>query len=107
MCRRLYSQALCRTILVHSMLGILLLAGTAGCGSCEDALDGGSKTLSWAAVPDPSVLGYKKYWGTSSHNYESHVDVGANTSYTIDWSSAGDILLCSECVQWRGREFVV
>ena len=83
MCRRLYSQALCRTILVHSMLGIFLLAGTAGCGSGEDALDGGSKTLSWAAVPDPSALGYKAYWGTSSHNYESHVDVGANTSYTI------------------------
>jgi len=42
-----------------------------------------AKTLSWAAVADPSVLGYKAYWGTSPHNYESHVDVGANTSYTI------------------------
>ena len=64
------------------MLGIFLVARTAGCGSGDDAPDG-SKTLSWAAVPDPSVLGYKAYWGTSSHNYESHVDVGANTSYTI------------------------
>lgn len=83
--RRLYSQALCRTILVYSMLG--MVAGTAGCGSGDDAPSGdtagGSKNLSWTAVSDPSVLGYKAYWGTSSHNYESHVDVGANTSYTI------------------------
>lgn len=63
------------------MLGIFLAAGTAGCGSGGD--DGGSKTLSWVAVPDPSVLGYKAHWGTSSYNYESHADVGANTSYTI------------------------
>ena len=65
MYRRLYSQALCRTILIRLMLGILLVAGTAGCGSGEDAPSGdtagGSKTLSWAAVADPSVLGYKAY----------------------------------------------
>lgn len=81
--RRLYSQALWRTIL----LGILLVAGTARCGSGGDAPSGdtagGSKMLSWAAVSDPSVLGYKAYWGTSSQNYESHTDVGVNTSYTI------------------------
>ena len=81
--RRLYFQALCRTIL----WGILLVAGTARCGSGGDAPSGdtagGSKVLSWATVPDPSVLGYKAYWGTSSHNYASHADVGRNTSYTI------------------------
>ena len=67
--------------MVLSILGIFLVAGTTGCGSDEDM--GGSKTLSWTAVPDPSVLGYKAYWGTSSRNYESNIDVGANTSHTI------------------------
>jgi fibronectin type III domain protein len=67
--------------LIRSILGILLVAGTVGCGSGGD--EGGTKTLSWTAVPDPSVLGYKAYWGTSSHHYESNTDVGANTSYTI------------------------
>ena len=42
-----------------------------------------SRTLTWDAVPDSSVLGYKAYWGTSSHHYNSHVDVGANLSYTV------------------------
>ena len=85
--RRVYSRILCRTILFHSMLGIFLVTGTAGCGSGDDAPSGdtagGSKNLSWTAVSDPSVLGYKVYWGTSSNTYESQVDVGANTSYII------------------------
>ena len=61
----------------------------AGCGSGENttaadtAAEGGSKTLSWDAVPDSSVWGYKAYWGTSSQRYNTHVDVGANTSYTV------------------------
>ena len=71
--------------MVHPILGISLVASGAGWGSGGDtpADDTGSKTLSWAAVPDPTVLGYKAYWGTSSLNYESHVDVGANTSHTV------------------------
>jgi fibronectin type III domain protein len=42
-----------------------------------------SRTLSWDAVPDSSVLGYKVYWGTSSHHYDTHVVAGGNTSYTV------------------------
>ena len=80
--RRLYFQGLCRTLVVRSILVIFLVAGTVGCGSGDD-MPTGMKTLSWTAVPDPSVLGYKAYWGTSSHNYQSQADVGANESYTV------------------------
>lgn len=69
--------------MVPSILIIFLVASGAGCGSGGDTPDTGSKTLSWTAVPDPTVVGYKAYWGTSSLNYESHLDVGANTSHTI------------------------
>ena len=44
---------------------------------------GASKTLSWTAVPESSILGYKLYWGTMSQAYDSHVDVGPNVSYTL------------------------
>ena len=47
------------------------------------APEGATKTVSWTAVPDPSVLGYKIFWGTSSHQYESRADVGPNTSYAV------------------------
>src|SRR5262245_28290247 len=71
-----------------------LVAGTAGCG--DTSAEGRSKTLSWTAVPDPSVLGCKAYWGTSSRNYESNIDVGANTTRCDRSSTWNDILLRSE-----------
>lgn len=45
-------------------------------------LDAGPVEMKEEPRPN-SVLGYKAYWGTSSHHYESNTDVGANTSYTI------------------------
>jgi hypothetical protein len=76
-------QPLFTILIVRSILGIVLVAGIVGCGSSDDAADTGTKTLSWTAVPDPSVLGYKAYWGTSTRHYESNADAGANTSYTV------------------------
>ncbi len=38
--------------------------------------------VSWNANAEP-VDGYKVYWGTSSGNYTSWIDVGKTTSYTI------------------------
>jgi fibronectin type III domain protein len=58
------------------------------CGS-DDAPAGASKTLSWTAVPEPSVVGYKLYYGTSSGQYDSQVDVGPDVSYTVNGLTPG------------------
>ena len=78
-------------LLLHLFLGFYL--GLASCGS-DDAMPvpsgtaGASKTVSWTAVSEP-VLGYKLYWGTRSHEYDSHVDVGAEVSYTVNGLQSG------------------
>jgi hypothetical protein len=73
------------------ILGIYL--GLAGCGSDENFQGGepagATRTLSWTAVPEPSVLGYKVYWGTISHQYDSHADVGSAVSYTLSGLTPG------------------
>jgi hypothetical protein len=76
-----------------SVLGFYL--GLASCGSDEgmsapSRASGASKTVSWSAVPEP-VLGYKLYWGTRSHEYDSHVDVGPDVSYTVSGLQSGNI----------------
>ena len=74
------------------VLGLCL--ALVGCGS-DDAMPTGaeaagvSKTLSWSPVPDPSVQGYKLYWGTMSRQYDSQVDVGPNASYTLNGLQSG------------------
>ncbi len=40
-------------------------------------------TLSWNPNSEPSIVGYKIYYGTSSGNYSAIIDVGNRTSYTI------------------------
>ena len=75
------------------VLSLGLYLGLSACGSGDDASTGAgasaSKSLSWTAVPDPSVLGYKVYWGTESRNYESNADAGSNASYTVNGLNAG------------------
>ena len=74
----------CVCLLLFPFLGVL---GCGGEGGSEDvsiiAPRGATATLSWDAMPGSTVLGYKIYWGTSSHNYHLSQDVGPNTSYTI------------------------
>jgi hypothetical protein len=78
-------------LLCRWILGIYL--ALAGCGSDEKISGaepaGATKTLSWTAVPDSSVLGYKVYWGTTSHQYDSHADVGSAVSYTLSGLKPG------------------
>ena len=45
--------------------------------------------LSWVENSVSDVAGYKAYYGTSSRNYQSHVDAGTFTSVEIDGLSAG------------------
>lgn len=73
-------------------LGLYLALAACG-GSSNDAgtgTAGASKTLSWTAVPDSSVLGYKVYWGTESHHYDSNADAGPNPNYTVNGLRAGE-----------------
>jgi hypothetical protein len=40
-------------------------------------------TLQWNSTGDPSVLGYRVYFGTSSHAYQQAIDAGLNTAYSF------------------------
>jgi fibronectin type III domain protein len=71
--------------MVVMSLGVCL--GLTACGSDDDA--GAIKTLSWTAVADSSVLGYKVYWGTESRSYEGNADAGPNPTYTVKGLTPG------------------
>ena len=43
----------------------------------------GQLILSWNANTEPGVTGYKVYYGSSSRNYTTSIDVGNNTTYTL------------------------
>ena len=45
--------------------------------------------LQWDPNPEPELVGYKIYWGTSSGNYTSSIDVGNTTNYTIEGLDEG------------------
>ena len=48
-----------------------------------------SATLGWSPSSDPSVAGYKLYYGAASHNYTGYVDADASTTATVSNLSAG------------------
>jgi hypothetical protein len=56
--------------------------------TCESAM-AASVTLDWNASTSPSVAGYNVYFGTTSGNYTSKVDVGSATSITVSNLTAG------------------
>ena len=45
--------------------------------------------LIWDPNSEPDLAGYKIYYGTSSNNYNSVVDVGNHTTYTLSGLQAG------------------
>ncbi len=49
-----------------------------------------SVTLGWEPSLDSSVVGYKIYYGTTSHNYTNLVAVGNSTSATITGLISGE-----------------
>src|ERR1700750_3075795 len=51
---------------------------------CIPAQGDQSVSLAWNASPDTNVVGYVLYYGTSSGNYTNRIDMGTNTTATID-----------------------
>ena len=96
-------RSLCMSVLAL-VLGVCL--ALPGCGSDDNPSTGtgASKTLSWTAVPDPSVVGYKLYWGTMSHQYESNADVGPTPSYTVTGLQAGKVYFFAVSAYNEGGE---
>jgi hypothetical protein len=48
-------------------------------------------TLQWDPSPEPSLAGYKVYYGTSSRNYSVAIDVGKNSYGTIPFPDSGTV----------------
>ncbi|MCX6796368.1 MAG: fibronectin type III domain-containing protein, partial [Candidatus Falkowbacteria bacterium] len=45
---------------------------------------GGSVRAAWGAIAEPSLTGYKLYWGQGSGNYTSHQNIGSGeTSFVV------------------------
>jgi hypothetical protein len=48
-----------------------------------------SISLAWDPSPDPSVIGYKVYWGVATRNYTNSLSAGGATTLTISNLIAG------------------
>ncbi|HXX74682.1 MAG TPA: kelch repeat-containing protein [Nitrospiraceae bacterium] len=46
-------------------------------------------TLTWDPSTDPSVRGYKVYYGTASRNYQQVIDVNLSTTYAFSTLKSG------------------
>lgn len=62
---------------------LLLVGGWAVLLTVGTSASAVSVTLAWDSSPDPSVIGYKVYYGTQSQNYTSVVVITNGTSVQI------------------------
>ncbi len=72
-----------RTIRIYSAIILWLVYLAATCQGSE------SVTLAWNPSTDPNVAGYMVYWGQDSAALSSSMDVGTNTSATVNGLTAG------------------
>jgi len=56
---------------------------------CAERLVSGGVNIGWNASPDPSVIGYKIYYGTESRNLVAWVDAGNQLSGSVEGLTAG------------------
>ncbi len=85
-----------KRIIVLSLIILALLpscgggGGGGGGGSSSAALDtSGAIRLTWDASPDPSVVGYWVYYGTSSGIYQNYADTGPVSNTPLNFTLTG------------------
>jgi len=96
---------------------VLILTGCAGGGGSGSASGSGSGSgtgvlsLSWTAPTSNTdgtqltdLAGYKIYYGPSSGNYSTNIDVGNVTSYTVDNLTAGTYYIAITAYNTAGIE---
>ena len=60
--------------------------------------------LSWKANSEPDLAGYKVHYGTSSRTYETSIDVGKKTTYTVTGLTAGTYYFTVTAFDTAGNE---
>jgi hypothetical protein len=82
-----------RTPLTASFLGFMTALGVLGYLFTPAPLlatgTTSTATASWDRNTDSDTSGYKLYFGTSSRNYTTTIDVGAQTSYVVSNLQSG------------------
>src|SRR2546428_11698376 len=81
---RLLASDLCRALFVACVLTVL-------CSLAPALSSAAQVTLAWDPNTAPDLAGYKLYYGFSSGSYQSSVDVGNQTSYTLSGLLEGRI----------------
>src|SRR5437870_5772572 len=78
-----------------SLFVITVLISYAGIGGFASNAAGGDptiKTLTLVWTPSsssPNIDGYRVYYGTASHSYNQHLDVGVTTSAVVPKAGGG------------------
>ncbi len=63
--------------------GILTFVMSLGLAVCPLTLAAQSVTLAWNPSPSPTVAGYMLYYGADGINFDSQMDAGTNTTWTV------------------------
>lgn len=77
-------------------LGLLLCVGRLGF-----AYD---LTLQWDPITDPAVTGYRIHYGSTPGNYQTSINVGNQTSYTITGLAAGTFYFAATAYNSSGLQ---
>lgn len=64
----------------------------------------GQLTLTWDSNTEPDIAGYRLYFGTNSHSYDTHTDVGLQTAYTIQKLNQGTYYFVITAYNKAGQE---